>query len=124
MKRIIVDLDDTISYTKNREYETAEPNQALIDKLHSYKKMDFEIVINTSRNMRTYDGNIGKINVFTLPKIIKWLTDFNIPYDEVYIGKPWCGFDGFYVDDKAVRPSEFVKLSYEEIIELLLKEVK
>lgn len=40
-------------------------------------------------------------------------------YDEVVIGKTWCGTDGFYVDDRAIRPSEFVNLSYQEILELI-----
>lgn len=68
--------------------------------------------------MRTYEGNVGKINVNTLPVLIEWLNKNNIPYDEIYMGKPWCGTEGFYVDDKAIRPDEFVKLSYEEIIDL------
>lgn len=42
--------------------------------------------------------------------------------DEIIIGKPWCGYDGFYVDDKAIRPSEFTSLNYEQIKELLKKE--
>lgn len=45
-----------------------------------------------------------------------------MPYDEIIIGKPWCGYDGFYVDDKAIRPSEFISLNYEQIKELLKKE--
>ncbi|HFM3195463.1 TPA: capsular biosynthesis protein, partial [Escherichia coli] len=48
----------------------------------------------------------------------------NIPYDEIIVGKPWCGTNGFYVDDKAIRPSEFISLSETEIAELLDKEVK
>ena len=87
-----------------------------------YKKMGFDIVISTSRNMRTYEGNVGKINVHTLPTIIEWLERHNVPYDEIHVGKPWCGFEGFYVDDKSIRPSEFAKLSYEEIKALLAKE--
>nr|MBP7234731.1 capsular biosynthesis protein [Moraxella sp.] len=74
---------------------------------------------NTSRNMRTYQGNIGAINKNTLPIIIDWLGRHDIPYDELYVGKPWCGFEGFYVDDKAIRPDELVKLSYAEICQLL-----
>ncbi|HFM3427384.1 TPA: capsular biosynthesis protein, partial [Escherichia coli] len=42
----------------------------------------------------------------------------NVPYDEIYVGKPWCGHEGFYVDDKAIRPNEFVNLSYNEIKKL------
>ena len=74
--------------------------------------------------MRSFNGNIGKINVETLPNIINWLNKHGIPYDEIYVGKPWCGFEGFYVDDKSIRPSEFVKYSYEEIIEILNLEKK
>lgn len=48
--------------------------------------MGFSIVIMTARNMRTFDGNIGKINIHTLPVIIDWLNENNIPYDEVIVG--------------------------------------
>jgi len=78
----------------------------------------------TSRNMRTYEGNIGKINKHTLPTILEWLEKYNVPFDEVVVGKPWCGHEGFYVDDKSIRPSEFNALSYEEIQDLLEKEIK
>lgn len=124
MKKLVIDLDDTISYTERGNYQEAKPNKEVIEKLHSYKLLGFEIVIFTSRNMRTYSNNIGKININTLPKIITWLNEFNVPYDELYVGKPWCGFDGFYIDDKAIRPSEFVRYNYNEIIELLSKEKK
>jgi capsule biosynthesis phosphatase len=33
----------------------------------------------------------------------------------VFVGKPWCGHEGFYVDDKTVRPDEFATMSYSEI---------
>jgi capsule biosynthesis phosphatase len=72
--------------------------------------------------MRTYNRNIGEINVHTLPIILDFLNKYEIPYDEVIVGKPWCGFGGFYVDDKAIRPSEFVGLTELEINELLKKE--
>lgn len=56
-----------------------------------------------------------------MPTIITWLQKHDVPYDEIIIGKPWCGYDGFYVDDKAIRPSEFISLNYEQIKELLKK---
>jgi capsule biosynthesis phosphatase len=122
MKRLIVDLDDTISITVEGDYANSVPIQPFIESLHKYKELGFVIVINSSRNMRSYDSNLGKINVYTLPNIVEWLRKFNVPFDEVYVGKPWCGFDGFYIDDKSIRPSEFVKMSYEEIIAMLKKE--
>lgn len=123
-KRLIVDLDDTISITTEGDYINSKPIKDTINALNRYKEEGFEIVINTSRNMRTYKGNIGKISIFTLPNIIDWLKKHQVPFDEVRIGKPWCGFKGFYIDDKAIRPSEFHKYSYDEIQELLAEEKK
>ena len=119
MKRLIFDLDDTLCTTQNGDYANAQPITEVIEKLRDYHRQGFTIVINTSRNMRTYQGNIGAINKKTLPIIIDWLRRHDIPYDELYVGKPWCGFEGFYVDDKAIRPDELVKLSYAEICQLL-----
>lgn len=124
MKRIIIDLDGTLTIDAETDYTNKPLNKAVFDECQKYKEMGFEIVISTSRNMRTYEGNVGKINIHTLPDIIEWLDRHNVPYDEIHVGKPWCGFDGFYVDDKAIRPSEFATLSYDEIKGLLHKENK
>ena len=103
MKRLIVDLDDTVSITLEGDYINSSPVVEVIKKLKEYKEQGFEIVINSSRNMRTYKSNLGKINIFTLPNIIDWLRKYNVPFDEVYVGKPWCGFDGFYIDEYIPR---------------------
>ena len=122
MKRIIIDLDGTLTIDQETDYLNKPLNKEVFEACHKYKNMGFEIVISTSRNMRTHKGNIGKINIHTLPNIIEWLDKHNVPYDEIYVGKPWCGFEGFYVDDKSIRPSEFTSLTYDEIKELLDKE--
>lgn len=122
MKRLIMDLDNTVSITKDGNYAEAEPVIEVIERIREYKNKGFEIVIFSSRNMRTYQGNVGKINANTLPIIVKWLNEHDIPYDEIYVGKPWCGHEGFYVDDRAVRPKEFTTLSYEEIVELMRRD--
>jgi len=110
-----MDLDETICSTLAGDYKNSIPKPEIIQKLREFKKNGFEIIISTSRNMRTYEGNIGKISANTLPVIIEWLQKYDVPYDEIYVGKPWCGHEGFYVDDKAIRPDEFANLSYEEI---------
>ena len=122
IKRLIVDLDNTISYTVKGDYVNSKPIEQTINMLHKYHDDGWEIVINSSRNMRTYDANVGKINIYTLPNIISWLNKYNVPYDEIIVGKPWCGYDGFYIDDKAVRPSEFHSMNEKEIHKLLEKE--
>lgn len=122
MKKLIVDLDGTITKLNTSDYINVLPYVGVIEKLIEYKNIGFTIVINTARNMRTYEGNVGKINIHTLPIIIEWLDKHKVPYDEVIVGKPWCGHEGFYIDDKAIRPSEFTNLSLDEINALLEKE--
>lgn len=123
MKRLVFDLDGTLSLDDpSRPYAEREPNLPLVEKLRAYRQEGFEIIVASARNMRTYGGDIGRINANTLPVIIDWLKRHDIPFDEVHIGKPWCGYEGFYIDDKAIRPSEFVRLSREEISDLLAVE--
>lgn len=122
MKRLIMDLDNTISINKTGNYAEATPVLEVIEKMREYKNLGFDIVIFSSRNMRTYEGNLGKINANTLPVIIEWLNKHDVPYDEIYVGKAWCGNEGFYVDDRAIRPREFTSLSYEEIVQLMKKD--
>jgi capsule biosynthesis phosphatase len=127
MKRLIIDLDETIALSApegqaSPGYEHALPNLALIARLREYRANGFEIVIHTSRSMRTFEGNIGKINAHTLPVILGWLDRHDVPFDEVHVGKPWCGLEGFYVDDKSIRPSEFLRYSLPAIHALLAAE--
>jgi capsule biosynthesis phosphatase len=119
VKRLIMDLDDTICRTTDGNYAESVPVQGIVDKLREYKRAGFDIVIHTSRNVRSFEGNIGKISAHTLPIIIDWLRKHDVPYDEIYVGKPWCGHEGFYVDDRSIRPSEFLSQSHEQILELL-----
>ncbi len=121
---IVMDIDGTLceKKPKNVDYIDLKPNEKVLKKLLEYKDSGYYIILYTSRNMRTHEGNIGKINSNTAKIIFEWLDKFNIPYDEIFFGKPWCGRNGFYVDDKAIRPSEFVNLSSEEIQNLLKRE--
>lgn len=122
MKNLIVDLDGTITTADTSDYANVSPNLDVIERLKEYRDKGFTITISTARNMRTYKGNVGKINIHTLPVITEWLEKHDVPYDEILVGKPWCGKEGFYIDDRAIRPSEFAALSLEQINELLDKE--
>lgn len=129
--RIIIDLDHTIctphddadqSEDPHRKYRDATPDQDVIARLRAYRGKGAEIVIHTSRNMRTFGGDVQQIEKITLPLILDWLDRHAVPHDEVIVGKPWCGFDGFYVDDRAIRPSEFVAMTADEIEAMLQRE--
>ena len=119
----IFDIDGTLCHLKSKEekYEDLIPYKSVIDKIRYYHDNGAKIVLFTSRNMNTYRGNIGVINKITAKTLLEWLNKWEIPYDEIIYGKPWPGHKGFYVDDRTVRPKEFLKYSVEEL-DLLCRE--
>lgn len=120
MKRIVIDLDGTLTdHRPGVPYADQPPNPAVVARLRDYAEQGFIVAIHTARNMRTHGGNLGLINALTLPGVIAWLERHGVVYHEIHVGKPWCGDGGFYVDDKAVRPDEFVRLSPAEIAALV-----
>lgn len=117
MKRLVLDLDGTLTYDEpSVAYQDKRPRLDMIGRVREYKKIGFTVVISTARNMNSFQNSVGLINANTLPIVIEWLKRHDVPFDEIYVGKPWCGHDGFYVDDKAIRPSEFINLTYEQIL--------
>lgn len=120
---IVMDIDGTLCELKKegQEYIDLKPIPAVLDKLREYKAKGFHIILHSARQMRTYKGNTGKINANTGKVLFEWLEKHDIPYDEIHLGKPWCGRKGFYVDDSTVRPDEFAHLSHEEILKLIGK---
>ncbi len=119
MKRLVIDVDGTLTTGEGGAYADAEVRHDVVRMLRSYREKGFEIVLHTSRNMRTHQSSVGEINAHTLPILFEWLHRHDIPYNEIWTGKPWCGHEGFYVDDKAVRPDEFAAPSYNEICALV-----
>ncbi len=115
--KVIFDIDGTICPIKERgqSYLELVPYQNVINKLKELKNSGYTIVLYTSRNMRTYEENIGLINKFTAPDLLRWLENYKIPYDEIIFGKPWPGHDGFYVDDRTIRPIELINNTLEEV---------
>lgn len=118
---LVVDLDGTICPIKKADerYEDLKPYDNVIQKLEEYKKEGFRILIFTARQMRTHEGNIGLINVHTSRMTMDWLDKWNVPYDEIIFGKPWPGKGGFYIDDRAIRPDEFLKYNEDELNKML-----
>ena len=117
---IVIDLDGTLTVTGSAEaYPDLLPNLAVVAQLRRYAAAGFRIAIMTARNMRSFGNSIGQIDAETLPIVIDWLKRHDVPFDEIHVGKPWCGEAGFYVDDRAIRPSEFVALDLPAITALL-----
>lgn len=108
--RICFDLDNTlVTYPKIKDdYTTVEPIQKNIDYLKYLKSFGNVIIIYTSRRMKTHNGNIGllmkDIGIITFNTLEK----FNIPYDEIYFGKPHAHI---YIDDRVYN--SFIDLEKE-----------
>ena len=113
----VFDVDGTLCPIKKEDerYEDLVPYPEMVDKIREYKQGGAKIVILTSRNMNSFNGNIGLINAKTAKILLEWLDKWEIPYDEIVYGKPWPGHHGFYVDDRTVRPSEFLEKSVDEL---------
>lgn len=121
---LVVDIDGTLCDIKltNQSYAELEPRHPIIDKLREYHARGYKILLFTSRNMKTHNNSLGLINKHTAPVLLEWLAKWNIPYDEILFGKPWPRNKGFYIDDRAIRPDEFLSMSEEDIQKLIGQE--
>ena len=116
-----MDVDGTICPIKQAHEDYAElvPRAEIVERMRQYRDEGFYIILNSSRNMNSHDGNMGLITARTAKTLLAWLDRNDIPYDELHLGKPWAGHGGFYVDDRAIRPDEFLALSYEQVLETI-----
>ena len=106
--RIVFDIDDTISRVKAKgDYAGAEEITAVTDKLRSLKEAGHTIVLHTARGMVSCGGNSEKAREKNEGTLTKWLADHDIPYDEIWWGKPYADV---YVDDKAVSAEDLASL--------------
>jgi len=101
-KRFCFDLDNTlVTYPIiNGDYASVKPIEQNINFLKYLKRFGNTIIIYTARRMKTHNGNIGKINSDIGKITFETLDKFNIPYDEIYFGKPYADF---YIDDLAIN---------------------
>ena len=97
--KLVIDLDNTITVdVKSLDYPEKPVNSLVRESIHESNKQ-FDITIFTARNMKSYAGDLIAL---------KWLEEHQIPYNEIIFGKPYCGEEGHYVDDKNISVEEFV----------------
>lgn len=99
---ITIDLDGTICENKSdgQTYEDVKPLPDAVETLNLFKEKGFYIIIFTARNMVTHEGRIGKINKHQMPIILDWLKKYQIPYDELILGKV---HSDVFLDDKGMH---------------------
>ena len=100
--RICFDLDNTlVTYPKiTGDYTSVEPIYKNINFLKYLKSFGHTIIIYTARRMKTHNSNIGKVMKDIGIITFETLNRFDIPYDEIYFGKPYANV---YIDDLALN---------------------
>lgn len=102
-KRFCFDLDNTlVTYPEEyNNYKTVKPIIRNIKLLKYLHKLGHTIIIHTARKMKSSGYNIGKSIKSAQEDVFATLEKYDIPYDEIYFGKPHADF---YIDDLCVRP--------------------
>jgi capsule biosynthesis phosphatase len=110
--RICIDFDGVISQLKkkNDTYDTVLPIKGAVEKIKALKNAGHYLIIFTARHMKTCEGNIGLVNSRIALSTLKWLERYEIPYDEIFFGKPWADV---YIDDNAFRFTDWSKIDNE-----------
>lgn len=101
---IVIDLDDTICYTENRDFENSTPNEEVINKINELYNKDWKIIIYTARggkSCKTLEEKETKYRKLTE----EWLKKHNVKYTELLFGKMNADY---YVDDKNLSIEDFI----------------
>ena len=120
----VIDVDGTICEAQKPEgsdsfdYANALPIDPVINKIRDLHATGHSIILFTARGMRTYKGDRDAIGQIVEPVLVEWLKKHDVPYDALYMGKPW-GKNVYYVDDRALSPTDFVIYSDDEYSTLI-----
>ena len=112
-KTIIVDFDDTICFTKDRDFENGTPNKRVIDTINKLFDQGFIINILTARGQISCNGDYLKADAKYRTQIEAWLKKYCVKYTELSFDKKLAAL---YVDDKAMLPEDFCKLAAEKLL--------
>lgn len=110
-KRLVFDFDDTISFTKNRDWENATPNVELIRKMNKLYKEGWVIDIFTARGSLSCSSREEAKSKFE-PGMKKWLEKNGVLYHSISFEKPLATY---YIDDKALSPEQFIDIEIKQL---------
>jgi len=102
MSIICIDLDGDVASFKSdgQTYADVQPIPGAVEKLRNFRAHGHRIILYTARHMKTCEGNVGRVIAKVGGITLDWLSRHDIPYDEIYFGKPWADV---YIDDNAFR---------------------
>lgn len=120
----IIDIDNTISLSQKKEdgsydYDNSQPIESVIRRIQELHSDGHTIKLFTARGVRTFNGNVKNIKKEHEERLINWLKEFNVPYQDITWGKPW-GENVFYIDDRSLSIHAFTH-SNPDFFEQILK---
>lgn len=101
----VIDIDDTICFTSNRDFENSIPNKSVINKINELYNKGWKIILYTARggkSCKTLKEKELKYRDVTE----RWLKENNVQYSELVFGKMNADY---YVDDKNMSIEEFLR---------------
>ena len=106
---LVVDLDKTLCAKKlpGESYANVPPHQDIIRAISNVHDSGGEVIIESARNMLTQHNDESKVIKSVGLDTLTWLDKVNMHYDGIKFGKT-CGT--CYIDDKALRPKEFMSI--------------
>jgi capsule biosynthesis phosphatase len=99
-EKLVFDLDGTLWD------ENFIPDYEMLNFLENFYEQGGYVILYTARGMKSRDCNVGKIIAEVSPEVLERLEDLGVKYHEIHFGKPYCGDDGYYIDDRALHPKD------------------
>jgi len=100
----VFDIDNTICYNKDGNYEKSVPMEDRIEKINKLYDEGHEINFLTARGMGRSNNNTefayNKFYDLTKNQLDKW----GVKYHSLFLGKPAADF---YIDDKGISDEDF-----------------
>lgn len=107
---IVVDIDDCVSFTTNRDFDNATANTPLIEKLNDLYDQGWDVYYVTARgSLSCKTREEAKLKYKT--RIEAWLNKHGCKYTELSFDKKLASY---YIDDKAYKPDEFLDLQFKQ----------
>jgi capsule biosynthesis phosphatase len=113
IQTIVVDFDDTLALTLNRDWEHAQPNQPLIDKLNNLYDSGWDIHIVTARGQLSCKGDCNAADLKYRGQITAWLNNNGVKFTSLSFQKKLAAY---YIDDKGIHPDDFLTKFQQDVL--------
>ena len=100
--KICIDVDGVLCELRrpDQTYAEVQPLPGAVEKMKALKQAGHYLILCTARHMATCNSNTGLAVARQGKTLLDWLAKQDIPYDELWFGKPHADV---YLDDNACR---------------------